>query len=101
MLSAHLDGLVLEPEPVERLDGLVGVVGLLVVDEAVAEALPGDLVADQLAALHLADGGEERADLLLRHRLRQVVDDQVRLLLVVVRLYVQFGASMGVLCANN
>ena len=84
----HLDGLVLKAEPVERLDGLVGVVGQLVVDEAVAEALPGDLVPDELAALHLADGGEERADLLLRHGLRQVVDDQVRLRLVVVGLLV-------------
>ena len=122
---AHLDGLVLKPQPVERLDGLVGVVGLLVVDEAVAEALPGHLVPaghsrsmilsrisfkdlnrtplisldllsnsfvpDELAALHLADGREERADLFLRHRLRQVVHDEVRLVFLVVGLLIDIG----------
>ncbi len=73
----YLDGLVLQPEPVERLYGLVGVVGAVVVDEAVAKALAGDLVPDELAGLHLADGGEEGSDLLLGHGLREVVDDQV------------------------
>lgn len=38
-----------------------------------------DLVSDELARLHLPYGREERADLLLRHGLRQVVDDQVGL----------------------
>ncbi len=49
----------------------------MVVDEAVAQALAGDLVPDELAGLHLADGGEERPDLLLGHGLGEVVDDQV------------------------
>lgn len=88
----HLDGLVLQAQPVERGDGLLGVLGPVVVDEGVAQRLAaavqrvvervgegGALVADQLAALHLADAGEQAADLLLRHALRQVVDDQVGL----------------------
>lgn len=51
----------------------------MVVDEAVAETLASHLVADQLATLHVSDAGEERLHLLLGHRLWQVVDDQVRL----------------------
>ena len=47
-----------------------------------------DFIPDELTALHLPDGGEERADLLMRHRLRQVVDNQVGLpvALLAVRL---------------
>ena len=37
------------------------------------------LVADQLAALQLPDARKERPDVVLRHRLRQVVDDEVGL----------------------
>ncbi len=98
-LLLHLDRLVLEPEPIEGLDGLVGVIGVVIVDESISKTLacndinlarrpPGlvtpsqrltcDLVPDELAALHLPDGGEERPDLLLGHGLRQIVDDEVR-----------------------
>ncbi len=35
----YLNSFVLEPEPVEGLDGLVGVVHVVVVDEPVAETL--------------------------------------------------------------
>lgn len=38
-----------------------------------------DLVPDELAALHLTNGGEEGADFLLSHGLGQVVDDEVGL----------------------
>ena len=37
--KSNLDGLVLQPEPVEGLNGLPGVVQVVVVDEAVAKAL--------------------------------------------------------------
>lgn len=108
----HLDDLVLQPEAVERGDGLLGVLGAVVVDERVPEALPvedvigedGHLVADQLAALDLADAREQRAYLLLGHRLRQVVDDQVGLGLlrragagaVVIRRLERLGHHVGV-----
>jgi len=36
-------------------------------------------VADQFTVLHLADGREQGIDVVLRHGLRQVVDDDVRL----------------------
>ena len=36
----HLDGLVLQTETVERVDGLLGVLGSVVIDEAVAQTLP-------------------------------------------------------------
>ena len=39
-------------------------------------------VPDELAALDLADAGEERAYVVLRHVLRQVVDDEVGLALL-------------------
>ena len=37
----------------------------VIVDKAVAETLAGHFVPDQLAALHLSDGREKRADFLL------------------------------------
>ena len=42
-------------------------------------------IANQLAALDLADRGEQRPDLLLSHRLRQVIHDQIRLTLIILR----------------
>ena len=41
--------------------------------------LTGDFIADEFAALDVADAAEEAANLLLGHGLRQVVDDEVRL----------------------
>ena len=38
----------------------------VIIDEAVAKALTSNLVSDELAALDLPDGGEERPDLLLQ-----------------------------------
>jgi len=35
------------------------------------------LITDQFTVFHLADCGEERIDVILGHRLRQVVDDDV------------------------
>lgn len=43
------------------------------------QLLTGDFVADQLAALDITDAGEERLYLLLCHRLRQIVYDQISL----------------------
>ena len=37
-----------------------------------------ELVADQFAAVDVADARKQRSDVILRHRLRQVVDNQVR-----------------------
>ena len=42
-----------------------------------------NFVADEFATLNFADRSKQGADLLLRHRLRQVVDDQVGLALVI------------------
>jgi len=36
-----------------------------------------ELVANELAAVDVADAGKQRPDVILRHRLRQVVDNQV------------------------
>lgn len=80
--KGHLDGLVLQPQPVEGVDRLVRVLRAVVVDEAVAETLASHLVADQLATLHVSDAGEERLHLLLGHGLWQVVDYQVRLRII-------------------
>ena len=41
-------------------------------------------VADEFAVFHLANGGEERVDVILRHGLRQVVDDDVGFVDVIV-----------------
>lgn len=43
------------------------------------DQLTCDLISNEFAGLHLPDGGEERPDLLLGHRLGQVVDDEVGL----------------------
>lgn len=51
-----------------------------------------DLIPDQLAALQLSNAGEEGAQLLLRHRLRQVVDNEVGLGLQLLR---------GLLCTGR
>jgi len=40
------------------------------------------LVSDELARLDVANAREQRANVVLRHRLRQVVDDQVGLVLL-------------------
>ena len=42
-----------------------------------------NFVADEFAAFNFADGSEKRTDLLLRHGLRQVVDDQIGLAFVI------------------
>lgn len=43
------------------------------------DELTGEFVADQLAALHIADTGEKRADLILCHALGQVIYNEIRL----------------------
>jgi len=40
------------------------------------------LVSDQLTRLDVTNTGEERTNVILRHRLRQVVDNQVGLVLL-------------------
>ena len=73
----HLERLVLQLEAVDDADGLSGVGGAHVADEAVAEVLLRALVHDELALVELADRLEQSVELLAHHRLRQVVDDQV------------------------
>jgi hypothetical protein len=74
-----------------------------------------NFVPDEFTALDFANGGEEGADLLLRHRLRQVVDDQVCLGLLlaaarvglrrrVVRVRRRVGRAVvqaAILCGNS
>lgn len=59
--------------------------------------LTSDFVPDEFAGFHLSDWGEEGADLLLRHRLRQIVDNEVRLALLqaIVRAIVRGASRAG------
>jgi len=50
----------------------------VIIDKPIAQTLAGHFIPDQLAALHLSDGREKRADFLnLSHGLREIVYDQV------------------------
>uniref|UniRef100_A0A1I8GPN7 Ragulator complex protein LAMTOR1 n=1 Tax=Macrostomum lignano TaxID=282301 RepID=A0A1I8GPN7_9PLAT len=73
----HLDRLILQSQTVQRLDGLVGLLGLHVLDEGVAKALSRGTIAHQLAAFNLADASEEGAHVLLRHGRRQILENDI------------------------
>lgn len=53
------------------------------------------LVSDQLAAFDVSDGREEGPDVVLGHVLRQIVDDEVRLAIVVFHLVLVARADGG------
>ena len=83
---ADFDGLVVQREPVQVLYSLLRVLGSEEVDEGVPETRLGELVLDELAALHSPDGREEVLDVLFTHRVREIVDNEVG-----------FGLALGVL----
>lgn len=55
--------------------------------------LTGKFVADKLAAFDLAYTGEERTDFILRHTLRQIIYDEIRLRLL-LRCMSESGSSI-------
>ena len=77
-----LDDFVLDTEAVECLNSLHGVLGVQVVDKAVAHTLLTALVLYQLAAFQLTNGLKNKLELLADHRLRQIVDNQVGFALI-------------------
>lgn len=60
-----------------------------------------DLIPHQLAGLDLSDASEEAAELLLGHVLRQVVDDEVGLAVIVGRARLHGGGAAAAVAGRT
>lgn len=80
-----LEDLVADVEAVHLADGGLGGLLGLVEDKAVAEALAGGLVVDNVALLNGAELGKEGGELVVGHGARDEIDDEVVLFVLRTR----------------